>query len=97
MIYFTSGNGQQVDTSKQFIAIPRFPSNKPTDEIMYVVVTNEEDQTPRGAALSGGEIAGLVIGLVVAFLLTIAIVVLLCCLWRRKKQQGEKILDNGQK
>lgn len=90
-------NGQQVDTSKQFIAIPRFPSNTPQDDLMYVVVTNEQDQRPRGAALSAGEIAGLVVGLVVAFLLTVAIVVLLCCLWRRKKQQGEKILDNGQR
>lgn len=90
-------SGQPVDTSRQFIPIPRFPSNIPSDEVMYVVVTNEADQRNRGAVLSGGEIAGLVVGLVVAFLLTIAIVVLLCCLYRRKKQKGEKILDPAQK
>lgn len=90
-------NGQQVDTSKQFIPIPRFPSNIPSDEIMYVVVTNEEDQTVRGGVLSGGEIAGLVIGLIAALLLTIAIIVLLCCLHRRKQQKREKILEVGQK
>lgn len=64
---------------------------------MYVVVTNEADQRVRGAVLSGGEIAGLVIGLVAAFLITVAIVIILCCLWRRKKQRGEKILMDGQK
>lgn len=86
-----------MDTSKQFIPIPRFPSNIPSDEIMYVVVTNEEDQTVRGGVLSGGEIAGLVIGLVVALLLTIAIIVLLFCLHKRKQQKREKILELGQK
>jgi hypothetical protein len=89
--------GQQVDTSRNFIAIPRFPSNTPSDDVMYVVVTNESDQNTRGSVLSGGEIAGLVIGLVVALLLTIAIIVLLCCLWRRNKLKREKILEPGQK
>lgn len=77
--------------------IPRFPVDIPEGELMYVVVTNEADQRVRGAVLSGGEIAGLVIGLVAAFLITVAIVIILCCLWRRKKQRGEKILMDGQK
>ena len=64
---------------------------------MYAIVTNESDQRARAAALSTGEIIGLVVGLVAAFLITIAIVVLVCCLWRRKKQKREKVLIDGQK
>ncbi len=97
VVLYLKANGQQVDTSKSFVAIPRFPSKMPTDEIMYVVVTNESDQNVRGGVLSAGEIAGLVIGLVFAFLLTITIVVLLIFLAKRRKQKREKILELGQK
>ncbi len=97
MFYFFQANGQQVDTSKSFMAIPRFPSNLPSDEIMYVVVTNEADQNVRGGVLSAGEIAGLVIGLVFALILTVAIIILLICLAKRRKEKREKILELGQK
>jgi hypothetical protein len=85
-----------VDTSSTFIPIPPLPSSY-DDGLLnnryFVGVSNERlDAAHAHGALTAGEIAALVIGIVIAFLITVAIVIFFCVLYRRKqkKQGGEK-------
>lgn len=85
--------GQPIDVSKSWAAIPPLPDLFGSDEDkLYVVVSDERLYAAHsGQVLSGGEIAGLVVGLVFALLLTIAVIVGLILLQiRRKRNRSEK-------
>jgi hypothetical protein len=78
----------------QWIPIPPLPTdtNVFTNNMLYAVVSDERlDAAAMAGSLSPGEIAALVIGLVIAFFITCAIVAFLCVLHnKRKAQKREK-------
>lgn len=90
-------NGQPIDTSQSFIAIPPFPQDASTTLDKYYVVVDERLDAKKSSVLTDGEIAGLVIGLFCAFLIVVAVITFLILLFRRKKQTREKVLREKSK
>ncbi len=87
-----------MDTSQNFVPIPPLPSS---DDLLnnnryFVAVSNERlDAANNQGALSAGEIAALVIGLVIAFLITVAVVVFLFVMHKRRQRKPKEKKRNS--
>ena len=82
---------QPIDTSQNFVAIPPYTNGAESGALdaikFYVVVSDERLNAAAAHTLSDGEIAGLVVGLVLAFLITLSVVAFLFVMSRKRKSE----------
>lgn len=88
--------GQPIDVSGSWVAIPPLPDLFGNQEDKYYVVVSDERlyAAHKSQVLSGGEIAGLVIGLVFALILTIAVIAGLVLLQLRRRRKNREKCKN---